>query len=290
MSERKNIPVHPAAEAYRLMTEEELTNLAADMMLHGQRDPIVLGRVNGAASEKLVDGRNRLRACEIAGIEPKFETLQFENDDEIKAFVKSRGERRNISKGEQAMAVAWLYPEPEKGGRGNKGKAAETADFSQRRLREARAVYRHSPELAKAVRDGIIPLDKALKDVEAARRELESTEAQLKRLRGMAPDLADLVEEERMKLDEATKVLESRIGNQQRVERTATELLSRLVDMVHPRTNSPEFYAAALTKDVNPKYWPPDGLAFTQANLNAAAQVFAAIAKLGPKWLETKDE
>jgi hypothetical protein len=34
------------------------------------------------------------------------------------------------------------YPEPEKGGRGRKGKASETNEFSQVRLREARAVLR----------------------------------------------------------------------------------------------------------------------------------------------------
>ena len=52
------------------------------------------------------------------------------------------------------MAVAMLYPEPEKGGRGKKGngtKAAETAGFSYRRLAEARSVLRHSRALAEQV-------------------------------------------------------------------------------------------------------------------------------------------
>ena len=54
------------------------------------------------------------------------------------------------------MALAMLYPEPEKGGRGHKGKATETSGFSQQRLREARAVLHHSPELARAVRPDIV--------------------------------------------------------------------------------------------------------------------------------------
>jgi hypothetical protein len=45
-----------------------------------------------------------------------------------------------------------LYPEPDKRGRGNKGKAEETSDFSQKRLAQARAILA-SPELAAAVRD-----------------------------------------------------------------------------------------------------------------------------------------
>ena len=81
----------------------------------------------------VVDGRNRLRACEIAGVEPRFEIMQFEDDEAIKAFVADKSEHRNISKGQKAMRIAWLWPEPDKRGRGNKGKATETVGFSQQR-------------------------------------------------------------------------------------------------------------------------------------------------------------
>lgn len=53
--------------------------------------------------------------------------------------------RRNVTKGQQAMALAMMYPEAEKGGRGKKATAtnsAETAGFSVHRLNEARAVRR----------------------------------------------------------------------------------------------------------------------------------------------------
>ena len=67
---------------------------------------------------------------------------------------RSRSERRNLTKGEMAMALAMLLPDPEKGGRGNKTKALETSGFSRQRLGQARAVLRYSVELAEAVRDG----------------------------------------------------------------------------------------------------------------------------------------
>jgi hypothetical protein len=57
----------------------------------------------------------------------------------------------------QAMLTARMFPESEKGGRGKKTEArnlAETAKFSYRRLNEARAVLRHSPDLADAVIKG----------------------------------------------------------------------------------------------------------------------------------------
>jgi len=96
-----------------------------------------------------------------------------------RAFVKSRSERRDLSKGERAMGLAFLYPEPEKGGRGKKAQNdKETLGFSRMRLSQARAVLRHSRELAEAVRDGTIKLDEALERIQNERKELESAEAQ----------------------------------------------------------------------------------------------------------------
>ena len=58
----------------------------------------------------VIDGRNR--ACEIAGIEPT--TVLFEGDDPRAYIIASNIARRHMSKGQQAMAVAMVYPEPKK--------------------------------------------------------------------------------------------------------------------------------------------------------------------------------
>jgi hypothetical protein len=58
--------------------------------------------------------------------------------------------RRNLSKGQQAIALAMIYPEPERG-RGKKDEAKkvlETRGFSRQRLEQARAVLHHSRALA----------------------------------------------------------------------------------------------------------------------------------------------
>jgi hypothetical protein len=69
-----------------------------------------------------------------------------------RAFIVSVNlARRNLSKGQQAMLLAMAYPEPEKGGRGNKGKALETERFSAARLSQARTVLREAPDLADLV-------------------------------------------------------------------------------------------------------------------------------------------
>jgi hypothetical protein len=73
--------------------------------------------------------------------------------------------RRQLNKGQRAMAMAFAFPEPEKGGRGKKGKCEDSAGFSQRRLEQARQVLAHSKELAHRVLDGQLGLDAALKVV-----------------------------------------------------------------------------------------------------------------------------
>jgi len=103
----KDFPIHQAADCYRLMNQEELERLAEDIRHNTLRDPIIIGKVNGA--EWLVDGRNRLHACELAGVEPNFQIIEFASDDEICAFVRSKSERRDLTAGERAMAVAMLY-------------------------------------------------------------------------------------------------------------------------------------------------------------------------------------
>ena len=74
-----------------------------------------------------------------------------------------------MTKGQQAMALAFLRPEPERG-RGNidaAKKEAETASFSYRRLKEARQVLHAAPsDLALQVLAGSLSIDAALAQVE----------------------------------------------------------------------------------------------------------------------------
>ena len=174
---------HPATDAYRMMTDEELASLAADIAENGLIDAIVTTDLDG--EQVIVDGRNRFRACEIAGVTPRVEKL---NGTDVRAFVAARGQRRNILKGQQAIALALLYPEAEKGGRGKKKERVdETSTFSAKRLQQARAILAHSRELAIAVRNGVEKFDIALKRVESERNLLRGSEGKIARLRENAP-------------------------------------------------------------------------------------------------------
>ncbi|WP_329096819.1 ParB N-terminal domain-containing protein [Streptomyces sp. NBC_01439] len=54
-----------------MLDDDELRALADDILELGQHHPIVLD-----ADGRILDGRNRLKACEIAGVEPVYVTYE----------------------------------------------------------------------------------------------------------------------------------------------------------------------------------------------------------------------
>jgi hypothetical protein len=134
------------------------------------------------------DGRNRLAACKLAGIEPSFEKL--DGQDPVAYIFSANIGRRNLTKGQRAMLVARMYPEPEKGGRGKKSeaiKSAESAGFGATRVKQARTVLRHSESLADAVIKGTISLDQALEKTTLAEQLQKGSEAKMVMLRQRLP-------------------------------------------------------------------------------------------------------
>ena len=91
--------IHPIADIFPLMADDELDELAEDIKANGLINPIV---VDGDGV--LIDGRNRLEACRRAGVEPRFQDLN--GADPVVFILSSNDKRRHMSKGARAMVAA----------------------------------------------------------------------------------------------------------------------------------------------------------------------------------------
>lgn len=265
--------IHPAADLFPMMSDEELNDLAADIQANGLIHPIIVDD-----EEQVIDGRNRLAACKLAGIKPTFEKLN--GQDPLAYIVSANLARRNLTKGQKAMAHAMIYPEAEKGGRGNKT-VRNPNSFSKVRLSEARTVLHHSRKLADAVLQGVTPLDQALEQVQVEEGRIISADAQLKRLQADAPDLADQVDEGRLKLAEAWAAYQERKKSKESAEQAATQQLQSLMITLQPRNRKPEEVGQYLFDHINPKFWvPTPNLELNKKYLTACARALTAVADL----------
>jgi ParB-like nuclease domain len=207
--------VHPAADIFPMMPEDELVDLAEDIKANGLIHPIVLDD-----DGKIVDGRNRLRACEIAGVQPRFEPLK--DKDPVEFVVSENIARRNMSPTQRAMAFAMLHPVPKKAGpgRGHKEKLCESQDFSPALVSRARKIIEYSKELALDVLNRGTPFDVALRQAQEAEQKRKAHDAQMAELHTKAPDVAALVQDGRLTIEAGRAELQER---QQVVRRTIDE-------------------------------------------------------------------
>jgi hypothetical protein len=91
--------IHPYADTFPLLSEDELAELADSISVNGLRLPIVV-----TPEGLILDGRNRWRACELAEVEPALGV--YEGDDLAEYVIDANITRRNMSTGARAMATA----------------------------------------------------------------------------------------------------------------------------------------------------------------------------------------
>lgn len=195
-------PPHPVAALFPLMDRPELEELAASIREQGQLEPVLI-ESNG--QHRLIDGLNRVAACELADLPPEIEL--WEGDDPTGMILGRNITRRHLSTGarailaEQARRLTGNY----------KSVIAETdPKLNAPRLAEAATVLDWEPALAAKVVAGDMALSDAVEQARQRKREVEGLRAKRERLRTGAEDLWVLVDEERMDLDEAIAALEER--------------------------------------------------------------------------------
>lgn len=208
-----DIPVHPAADAFPMMEEEELEELAADIKANGLQQPLVIDvlldqdELNGPV---LIDGRNRREACRRVGVIPDYTLL--DGQDPVTYILSVNINRRHMTKGQRATVTARLKPETTMGRNSDVKELATNLGVSSEYLRKARFVLRYASDLGDPVIKGSISLENAYEEARIRKGRAETHEARFERLKAAAPDLAEMVIEERLGLEEAQVALDERLS------------------------------------------------------------------------------
>ena len=166
------LETHPLAALFPELLPEELAQLARDIKERGQLEPIILYK------GLILDGRNRYKACQLAGVNPRTEEFNAQTSARSpEEFVLSRNlRRRHLSVGQKAaVALEWseqieLSADPEKNkGRGRpKGTLSEGAKkigIDERRVFEVRQIRATRPSLYHEVKAGKRSLNSALAEI-----------------------------------------------------------------------------------------------------------------------------
>ena len=185
--------VHWLAAAFPLLDEDALQELAADIESRGLQHPIVL-----APDGTLLDGRNRLAACELAGVEPSFTVTEL---DPVAFITGENAHRRHLSAGQRAMAVAvgmyeaGLWNADKDRLRDKRSQTPEqrqlvaSAKSSRVDLASCGQILAHDRALALAVLSGDRQLRETYDEVQEAKRAAAAIERKRSELAEHAPDL-----------------------------------------------------------------------------------------------------
>lgn len=225
--------IHPLADLFPMLPDDDLDALAESIAEHGQREPITLD-----ADGRLIDGRNRLAACERAGVDPTFAALLSLTDESaVAAFINDKNtERRHLSPGQRAVGRALMLAAQgkRKDGRWMRGTSKNLTDNDADRVAMTKAgvLIDHDTDrgttFAEQVLSGSLALDAAHKSVMQIRKAEQDAAEQsehdirrLARLDGLDSRLAELVRAEQLSIDEAWAAWEKSNAEQVAAEQEA---------------------------------------------------------------------
>lgn len=166
---------HEYAALFPMATDAELQEMAADIRQRGILCPII------TLDGKVLDGRNRLRACEIAGATPRFQ--KYAGADPLADVVSWNLKRRHLTPSQQAgigADVANMTKSDggkigaERQGKGaadlpipavSQAEAAKMVGVSERLVRDAVKVKNAAPELHEEIKAGRMTVNAAKQEV-----------------------------------------------------------------------------------------------------------------------------
>jgi len=152
------IAFHPLADIFPLVEGQDFAELVDDIREHGLHEPIVV------YEDKILDGRNRYRACEAAGVEPTFTV--YTGDDPVAYVISLNLRRRHLDESQRAMVAAKLATLKLGDNQHSEGlpigRSSELLNVGERSVARAREVIdRGATELVQAVERGRVSVSAA---------------------------------------------------------------------------------------------------------------------------------
>jgi hypothetical protein len=100
----KKWQAHPAASIFPLLQGADLRELTEDIRKHGLLEPIEI------YEGKVIDGRNRLQACETAGIKPRFREAELDVLGPTEYVISKNLHRRHLTSSQRAAIATEALP------------------------------------------------------------------------------------------------------------------------------------------------------------------------------------
>jgi len=161
-----DIEYHELSDIFPMMNDDEYQRLKLSINTNGLSYPIII------FEGKILDGRNRYKACQELGIIPKYE--EYKGNNPINFVILSNLDRRHLNESQRSMVGARLANmkqgertdlEPSANLRNvSQIEASEILNVGDRSIQYAKKVITEgTPELAKIVDDGKVAVSLAAK-------------------------------------------------------------------------------------------------------------------------------
>lgn len=178
--------VHEVANLFPMMSDEEFDELVEDIKKNGQIEPI------WTHEGKIIDGRNRYKACERLGIDPNIK--EWDGDGSLVSFVISMNlKRRHLTASQKAAIATDVLPLLEKEAR-------------ERQIELAGSRPNSSPYLTQKIAEGAKgeSRDQAAKIVGTNRQYVSDA----KRIKNEAPEVFNMMKTGEVNINRARQMSE----------------------------------------------------------------------------------
>ena len=186
--------IHPVAQLFPMLSGTGMDELVDSIKSQGLLNPCV------KQGDVLLDGRNRMEACRIAGIEPQF--IEYDGDSPVAFIIGVNLHRRQLDKGQKISLALEIEPyfaeearkrQAQATGQPRGVKQSVVANVPQQKSRDqaaaavgvsgklvsaAKAIKEADPERFEKVKQGTLTVAKAKKEIKAEQDKRDLAEAQ----------------------------------------------------------------------------------------------------------------